>query len=78
MSTTALPLSASERWDEIAKRVKRGRGAWVLVAEGTRDRIQKTKASLTLRGLKVEVTSRIGDGSPERPWSGVRTWARTI
>lgn len=82
MSTTDLPLSAAERWDAAAKQVKRARGKWVLVDEsshtGRGGRNSNVKENLERRGLVVEVRSRIGNGTPERPWVGVRTWARVI
>ena len=82
MSTTDIPLSSSERWDKEAQRVKRGQGKWVVVADNgsTRrgGRNEKVKAALERRGLSVEVQSRIGNETKERPWSGVRTWAKTI
>lgn len=82
MRTTDIPLSGSERWDREADRVKRAKGRWVLVAESADSRRggrnDKVKAALELRGLNVEVKSRNGNGSKERPWVGVRTWARTI
>ena len=82
MSTTDIPLSSSERWDKEAQRVKRGKGQWVVVAESedTRrgGRNAKVKAALELRGLSVEVRSRTGNGSAERPWVGVKTWARVV
>ena len=82
MSTTNIPLSSSERWDKEAQRVKRGKGQWVIVAESedTRrgGRNAKVKAALENRGLKVEVRSRIGNGTAERPWQGTRTWARLV
>lgn len=77
-----VPESAIERWDAIALKVKRGRGHWVIVAEqpvGRRGgRNEKVKAALERRGLTVEVRSRLGHGTPERPWNGWRTWARTL
>jgi len=82
MSTTDIPLSSSERWDKEAQRVKRAKGQWVVVAESGDSRRggrnAKVKAALELRGLTVEVRSRNGNGSPERPWVGVRTWARVV
>ena len=70
-------MSATERWDREAARVKRGRGRYVLLLD-TRGRNDKVKEALERRGLFVEVRSRSGDGSVERPWVGVKTWARTI
>ena len=83
MSTTDIPLSAGEQWDLVAQKVKQARGKWVLVYEsgGIHDRVvrnERVRANLERRGLKVEVRSRIGNDTPERPWSGVRTFARTI
>lgn len=79
MSTTELPLSAAERWDREAVRVKRGHGNWVMINEvGRGGRNAKVKAALELRGLSVEVRSRIGNETKERPWSGVKTWARVV
>jgi hypothetical protein len=76
---TIIPISSSERWDEEAKKVKAGKGKWVIVGyESKRDRNSKVKEALERRGLNVEVTSRIGHGTAERPWNGWRTWARTI
>ena len=79
MSTTDLPLTASERWDEAATNVKKGRGKWVEVEEvGRGGRTNKVKEALERRGITVEVQTRIGNGSEERPWRGFKTWARTI
>ena len=82
MSTTDIPLSASEQWDELAKRVKRARGKWVVVKESSLTRQggsnKKVQERLELRGLSVEVRSRIGNDTPERPWVGVRTFARIV
>jgi hypothetical protein len=77
MASVDIPLSASERWDKEAARVKRGRGRWV-VLDDVRGRNDKVKEALERRGLFVDVRSRNGNGSAERPWVGVRTWARTI
>lgn len=74
-----IPMSASERWDRIAAEVKKGRGRWVQVEEvGRGGRTNKVKEALERRGLTVEVQSRVGNGTDERPWEGNRTWARTI
>lgn len=78
----SLPLSYREFWDAAALKVKRGRGSWVLVVESDDPRRggrnSKVKENLERRGLSVEVQSRIGNGSKDRPWVGVLTWARTI
>jgi len=77
--TVDIPLTASERWDKMAAKVKRGHGAWVLADENpVRGSNEKVKAALERRGLKVEVTSRSGNGTGDRPFTGVRTFARTI
>jgi hypothetical protein len=77
--TTEPPVTASDRWDKMAAKVKRGRGSWVLVVEDAKvPRNDKVKAALERRGLKVEVTSRVGSGTATRRFTGVRTWARTI
>jgi len=77
---TDIPESAAERWDLMARRLKRAKGGWVLVAEWPKERRggrnDKVKENLGRRGLKVEVKSRLGDGSPPRPWEGWRTFAR--
>jgi hypothetical protein len=75
---TSPPQTANERWDTIADEVRNGAGEWVMIGDGTHPRHEKVKQNLERRGLEVEVTTRMGDGSEERPWSGVRTWARTI
>lgn len=77
MTSTDVPLSASERWDKIAAEVKRGRGQWVVIGEGA-GRTNRVREHLERRNLNVEIRSRVGDGSAERPWHGTRTWARTI
>ncbi len=75
----AIPMSAPERWDRVAQKVRRSKpGQWVLVAEGARPRNEKIRRSLEVRGLSVEVTSRAGKGTGDRPWIGWRTWARKI
>lgn len=81
------PQSASERWDEIAAKVIRAasgdRGErWVLVgvwpSETRGGRNDLVRRALARRGLDVMVVSRkgFGEGSPIRPWTGWRTWAR--
>lgn len=75
-----MPLSAPERWDAAARKVKRAKGNWVLVMETPKNqRGQNSKATEALgrRGVVVEVKSRLGHGTAERPWIGWRTWART-
>ena len=77
-----IPLSGAERWDEMAAQVKRARGAWVLVSENPKSRRggrnDKVREALERRGLAVEVRSRTGHDNAERPWLGVRTWARIV
>ncbi len=78
--TIDIPTSSSEHWDLMARRLKRAKGGWVLVAEYpvTRrgGRNDKVRQALERRGLKVEVKSRMGHDTAERPWIGWRTWAR--
>ncbi len=78
--TTDIPITAAERWDEVAEAVKKAKGKWVLIGDGAlRPRNEKAKEALERRGLEVEVTSRIGGGpTARRSWVGWRTWARTI
>lgn len=80
--TIDIPLSPAEKWDELAAKVKKARGAWVVVAEYPSDRRdgrnQKAKEALERRGIVVEVKSRLGHNSKDRPWDGWRTWARVI
>jgi hypothetical protein len=75
-----IPASSTEHWDLQARRVKRAKGGWVIVAEypTTRrgGRNDKVKEALTRRGLSVEVKSRLGRDTSDRPWEGWRTWAR--
>ena len=77
---TIIPLSDSERWDEAAEAVRKAKGKWVLIGDGARrPRNEKAREALERRDLTVEVQSRFGRGlTTERPWSGWRTWARTI
>jgi hypothetical protein len=76
--TTEIPLTDKQKWDAIALDVLHANGRYVVIAEGKRDCIEKAKKALARRGLQVDVTSRRGDGSDDRPWSGVRTYARAI
>ncbi|MDE1822664.1 MAG: hypothetical protein KGI98_17645 [Euryarchaeota archaeon] len=71
------PPSGSDRWDAVAKLLRSTPGEWRLIAEGERARNEKVREALARRGLNVQVTSRIGNGK-DRPWTGWRTWARTI
>ena len=75
-----IPTSSGEKWDTLAKKVKQAKGSWVVVAEYPETRRsarnELVKKYLERRGLDVEVTSRLGHGSSERPWKGWRTWAR--
>jgi hypothetical protein len=75
---TDIPLTAAEAWDKVAEKVKRANGKWVLIADGGRVDADRAKRILARRGLEVEAVRRVGDGSKERPWTGSRTWARTI
>ena len=76
-----VPLSDAERWDMMARQVAEADGAWVVVASQPAKRRggrnDKIRAALERRGLHVEVVSRLGNLSPERPWDGWLTWART-
>ena len=82
MRPVDLPESSSERWDLLAVLVKEANGMWVVVGKypdsrrGGRN--EKAVEALTRRGLAVEVRSRKGDGSTDRPWSGWWTFARLI
>ncbi len=68
----ALPLTASQRWDVVAEKVRKGDGQWIVVlSDVARPRNDKVRGALERRGLSVEVTSR----SVEGRW---RTWARTV
>lgn len=74
-----VPTSAAEKWDAAAHLVKNGKGKWVVVVESSaRARNEKALGALTRRGLTVEVRSRLGHNTPDRPWEGWRTWARTL
>ena len=79
---TDIPVSDAERWDGIATRVKQAKGSWAFVSESDHSRRggrnDKVREALERRGLTVEVRSRVGNGSEERPWLGVRTWARIV
>lgn len=79
--TTEIPTSATERWDEAAKKVERAKGRWVIVGDGGKvARNEKAREALEKRGLQVEVKSRVGGGatSINRRWVGWRTFARTV
>lgn len=78
LMSTDIPLTAAEVWDRIAEKVKNARGEWVLIADGARLDVDRAKKLLARRGLEVEAVRRVGDDSEERPWTGSRTWARTI
>lgn len=79
MTTDSIPLSAAERWDHNAEKVRKAKGGWVMLDEvGRGGRHDKIRDALERRGLRVEVQTRNGNGSAERPWVGKRTWARTI
>jgi hypothetical protein len=78
---TSPPPSASEYWDAVERTLLLATpGEWVVVEEGkdTRrgGRNDKVRKNLARRGLEVEVMSRVGNGSKDRPWEGWRTWAR--
>ena len=79
---TTIPTSSTERWDQLAESVKAAKGKWVLVDERPvqhkSGKNAKVRENLARRGLEVEVMSRIGHATDERPWVGWRTWARTI
>ncbi len=77
---SSIPLTDTERWDQLAKKVQRANGKWVMIAdEVRRPRHEKAKEALERRGVVVEVTSRIGHGiTSDRPWVGWRTWAREL
>lgn len=78
---TTIPTSATERWDEVADKVRKAKGKWVLIEESSRKAHNRTvKENLERRGLDVEVTSRVGLGnaSAERRWVGWRTWCREV
>lgn len=76
--TTEIPLSDKERWDANAEKVKGAKGEWVEidVVGNSGSHHQKIRHAFARRGVVVEVQSRIGNESPERPWSGAKTWAR--
>lgn len=77
--TTDVPASATERWDEIAEKVRRAKGKWVLIGDGARMHNRTIRENLERRGLIVEVTSRMGYGvTTKRPWVGWRTWVRDV
>ena len=68
--TNDFVLSAPEKWDEVAKKLKRSKGAWILVMEtpeNHRGQNFKTTEALERRGLNVEVRSRLGRGTTDRP-----------
>ena len=77
---SALPTSKAELWDEAAEKVRKAKGRWVIVGDAARrPRNHLAKEALERRGLVVEVQSRVGHGvTSERPWTGWRTWARTL
>ena len=76
------PESGTQRWDRIAGEL-RGlrRGEWLFVDDypgeigGRGDAI---RAALERRGLQVRVASRTGNGSEQRPWTGVRVWESRV
>ena len=80
MRPVDLPESAPEKWDRLAEEVKAANGSWWVVVKDARKggRNEKVRENLERRGLVVEVRSRNGDGSPERPWRGWWIFARTI
>ena len=79
MRPVDLPESSTEKWDQLAEAVKKANGMWVVVAKSpSRARNAKVKEALTRRGLRVEVTSRLGHGVAPRPYHGWWTYARTI
>ena len=74
------PESGRQRWDRIARELRAWpKGEWFLIDEypgeigGRGDAI---RSALERRGLKIVVVSRRGDGSEERPWTGVRVWVQ--
>ena len=79
---TEIPTSRRENWDALAKKLVSEPRQWVLVRSdppGRRGgRNQLVREIFARRGLKVEVVSRRGNLTPERPWIGWRTWARLI
>lgn len=74
MST--IPKTAAQRWDEVAETIKEANGEWVRVVESAN--VTRVRERLTQRGLNVEVTGREGNGSRQRPWKGLRIFARTV
>ena len=76
-----LPESAPEKWDRLADEVTAGKGNWVCVMktpESHRGQNNKAKEALERRGLVVEVRSRLGHNSVERPWDGWWTFAKLV
>ena len=79
MRPVDLPESSTEKWDQLAEEVKKANGMWVVVAKSpSRARNDKVKEALERRGLKVEVTSRLGNNTPLRPYHGWWTFSRTV
>ena len=78
---TAPPSTSTEHWDTIAAKVKKANGRFVIVIDAApKVHNRSIRENFERRGMKVEVTSRLGLGptSETRPWDGWRTWCREV